>query len=145
MREGAPVITNERQQRMVERVQEDERLRGDLPDDAATALVEWASKHVAAAAADPARPDAEVEAKVQAIRTAARAVARTGETDPQRLIALADAEQAQRTASAAPSVAPPAATPSAIDNLAAAVGASSSGAGAARYQPPAAEPPRHTP
>ena len=93
---------------MVERVQEDERLRGDLPDEAAAALVEWASKRVAAASAAAARPDAEVEAEVQTIRAAARAAARAGETNPQRLLAVAEAEMAQRIAPAAqPSAAPP--------------------------------------
>jgi hypothetical protein len=102
------VSENERQQRMIERVQEDERLRGDLPDDAATALVEWASQRVATAAAEPSRPDAEVEAEVQAIRAAARAAARAGETDPQRLLALAETELAQSTGQAArPTATPP--------------------------------------
>ncbi|HEY3228026.1 MAG TPA: hypothetical protein VGJ87_02330 [Roseiflexaceae bacterium] len=86
---------NERQQRMVERIQEDERLRGDLEDAAATALVEWASERVAAAAADPARPDAEVDADVQAVRAAVRTAAHSGEGEPQRLIALAEAALAQ--------------------------------------------------
>jgi hypothetical protein len=86
---------NERQQRMVERIQEDERLRGDLEDAAATALVEWASERVAAAAADPARPDAEVDADVQAVRAAVRTASHSGEGDPQRLIALAEATLAQ--------------------------------------------------
>jgi hypothetical protein len=86
---------NERQQRMVERIQEDERLRGDLEDAAATALVEWASERVAAAAADPARPDAEVDADVQAVRAAVRTAAHSGESDAQRLIALAGAALAQ--------------------------------------------------
>src|SRR5262245_33769219 len=136
--EGMPVIENERQQRMVERVQEDERLRSDLPDDAAAALVEWAGKHVAAAAADPARPDAEVEAEVQAIRAAVRAAARAGEDEPQRLIALAETELAQRTASPAPPAAAAPAVPPHADNLAAAVGASSATrVEMARPQPPA--------
>jgi len=91
------VSENERQQRMVERVQEDERLGSDLSDAAATALVEWASQRVAAAAADPARPDSEVEAEVQAVRTAARAAARSGEGDPQKVIAYADAALAGRS------------------------------------------------
>jgi hypothetical protein len=88
------MTTNERQQRMAERILEDENLRGDLEDDAATALVDWASKRAADAAADPARTDAVVEAQVQAIRQAARAAARSGETEPQRLIALAAAKLA---------------------------------------------------
>jgi hypothetical protein len=91
---------NDRQQRLIERVQEDERLRGDLTDDAATALVEWASQRVAAAAADPARPDTDVEAEVQAIRTAARAAARAGEADSQRVVALAEAALARQAETA---------------------------------------------
>jgi hypothetical protein len=92
---------NERQQRLIERVQEDERLRGDLTDDAATALVEWASRRVATAAADPARPDADVEADVQAIRAAARAAARAGEADPPRVVAIAEATLTKQAASSA--------------------------------------------
>src|SRR6266545_5203372 len=86
---------NERQQRMVERIQEDERLRGDLEDAAATALVEWASERVAAAAADTTRPDAEVDTEVQAVRAAVRTAAHSGEGDAQRLIALAEAALGQ--------------------------------------------------
>ena len=86
--------TNERQQRMAERILEDENLRGDLEDDAASALVDWASAQAAAAAGDPTRTDAIVEAQVQAIRQAARAAALSGETAPQRLIALAAANLA---------------------------------------------------
>jgi hypothetical protein len=85
---------NERQQRMAERILEDENLRGDLEDKAANALVDWASKRAAAAAADPDRSDAAVEAQVQAIRQAARAAALSGETAPKRLIALAAARLA---------------------------------------------------
>lgn len=92
---------NKRQQRMIERVQEDERLRGNLSDEAAAALVEWASQRVTAAAADPARPDVDVEAEVQAIRAAARSAARAGQADPQRVIGLADAALAQPAASPA--------------------------------------------
>ena len=130
---------NERQQRLIERVQEDERLRGDLPDAAATALVEWATKLVSAAAAEPTRPDAEVEAEAQAIRAAARAAARSGEGDSQRLLALAEGELAKHSPpaaqpGAAASIARPA--PPSPTSLAAAVGA-----GAAQSQPPASPPP----
>src|SRR4051794_40893026 len=52
---------NKRQQRVVERILEDERLRGDLEDTAATALVHWATAQAEAAAADPTRPDDAVE------------------------------------------------------------------------------------
>jgi hypothetical protein len=85
---------NERQQRMVERILEDERLRGDLEDTAATALIQWASERAGAAAADPARPDDAVEADVQAVRKAARTAALSGETDPQRLLAVAESNLA---------------------------------------------------
>src|SRR6478672_3401571 len=96
------MTTNERQQRMAERILEDENLRGDLEDDAATALIDWASKQAAAAAADPAASDAAVEAQVQAIRQAARAAALSGETAPQRLIALAAAKLAPSRDTAPP-------------------------------------------
>ncbi|HEX9369717.1 MAG TPA: hypothetical protein VF897_01875, partial [Roseiflexaceae bacterium] len=46
------MVEDERRQRIVERIQEDERLRGDLEDEAAKALLSWASAR-AAAAADP--------------------------------------------------------------------------------------------
>jgi hypothetical protein len=113
------MTTDERQQRMVERILEDENLRGDLEDDAATALVDWASQHAAAAAADPARTDAVVEAQVQAIRQAARAAALSGETAPQRLIALAAAKLAPSHDAA--HVEPPAASTGAADRAAPAV------------------------
>jgi hypothetical protein len=96
------MTNDERKQRMAERILEDESLRGDLEDDAATALVAWASERAAAAAADPGRPDDELEIQVGAIRQAARAAARSGETEPRRLIALAEARLA-------PAVAPTAA------------------------------------
>src|SRR5215213_10857729 len=85
------MTTSEREQRMTERILEDESLRGDLEDDAASALIDWASAQAAAAAADPDRTDAAVEVQVQAIRKAARAAALSGETEPKRLIALAAA------------------------------------------------------
>jgi hypothetical protein len=104
---------NERQQRMVERILEDERLRGDLEDTAATALIQWASERAGAAAADPTRSDDAVEADVQAVRKAARAAALSGETDPQRLLAVAESNLAPGTtlkpesAAAAPAAAKP--------------------------------------
>jgi hypothetical protein len=107
------MTTNERQQRMAERILEDEHLRGDLEDDAATALIDWASARAAAAAADPARTDAAVESQVQAIRQAARAAALSGETEPHRLIALASAKLAPSpdAAQVAPTGAPELAGP----------------------------------
>ncbi|HEU5099262.1 MAG TPA: hypothetical protein VFU22_09595 [Roseiflexaceae bacterium] len=85
------MTTSEREQRMAERILEDESLRGDLEDSAAKVLVDWASQRAAHAAADPAQPDDAVEAQVQQIRQAARAAARSGETEPRRLVALAEA------------------------------------------------------
>jgi hypothetical protein len=122
---------NERQQRLIERVQEDERLRGDLTDEAATALVEWASRHVADAAADPARPDAEVEADVQAIRAAARAAARAGEDDPPHVIAIAEATLKQHAEAAGP-------TQARADTAGA--GATAALPAAEQTQPPTAQP-----
>lgn len=81
---------NERQELLIERIQEDERLRGDLEDAAAKALVAWASERVAQAASDPERPDAEVEAEVLAIRAAARKASHSGESDAQAVIAHAE-------------------------------------------------------
>ena len=103
---------NERQQRVVERIQEDERLRGDLEDDAAAALISWAVARVAAAAADPARPDPALEADVQAVRSAARSAARSGESEPERLVALAEAALAGAAAPDASGA--PAAVPAAV-------------------------------
>jgi hypothetical protein len=88
------MTNSDRQQRMAERMLEDESLRGDLEDSAAAALVDWASQRAAASAADPSRPDDEVEEQVRTIRQAARAAALSGETEPRRLIALAEARLA---------------------------------------------------
>jgi hypothetical protein len=88
-------MTNtDRQQRMAERILEDESLRGDLEDDAAAALVDWASQRAESAAADPAQTDDQVEAQVQLIRQAARAAALSGETEPKLLIAFAESRLA---------------------------------------------------
>jgi hypothetical protein len=103
---------NDRRQRMAERILEDERLRGDLEDSSATPLIEWASARAAAAAADPARSDDLVEADVQAVRQATRAAARSGETDPTRLIAIAKAALGESSASQSGAIeAAPGATP----------------------------------
>jgi hypothetical protein len=92
-------MTNtDRQQRMAERILEDESLRGDLEDSAATALLDWASQRAVRVAADPAQPDVQVEAQVQLIRQAARAAALSGEAEPMRLIALAEAKIASAAA-----------------------------------------------
>ncbi|MBC8162033.1 MAG: hypothetical protein H7Z42_12525 [Roseiflexaceae bacterium] len=81
---------NPRQQLLLERVQEDERLRGDLEGEAAASLVAWASDKVRAASNDPARPDAEVEADVHTIRATARQIARSGVLDPQQVVVQAE-------------------------------------------------------
>ncbi len=80
-----------RLQRFLERIQEDERLRGDLMGDAATALVQWASEQVQQVAGDPARPDAEVEAAVKTIRMVAAQAARNGDSTPEQVVAEASA------------------------------------------------------
>ena len=80
-----------RQQKIVERIVEDEALRGDLEDSAATALVKWASDRAGTIAADASRTDADVDAAASAIRTAARQAANSGETEPERVVAQAEA------------------------------------------------------
>lgn len=81
-----------RQQIMVERLLEDERLRGDLPDAAARELLSWATARVAAIAGDAARSDASVEAEVQALRRATLIAATSGEQEPARVLAQAEAQ-----------------------------------------------------
>jgi hypothetical protein len=103
----------DRQQTVVERILEDESLRGELEDPAATALINWASERAGAIAADPSRSDQAVDAAVQAIRMAVRQAASSGEQDPERVVALAEAalakqapSQASEIAEAAPSQPP---------------------------------------
>src|SRR5262245_40435690 len=79
----------ERVQQAVERIQEDERLRGDLEDTAARALVGWASERATAVAGDPARSDEEVEQALLAIRRAARLAARSGAVDAGQVVTAA--------------------------------------------------------
>jgi hypothetical protein len=81
---------SERAQRSIERIQEDERLRGDLDDTAASALVAWASALAEQIANDAARSDTDVASAIQAIRSAAHAASRTGENEPQQVIATAE-------------------------------------------------------
>ena len=76
---------------LLERLQEDESLRGDLEDPAATALLDWASARIRAVAADPQRGDEALAADAQAIRQAARAAARMGISDPQQVVTAAAA------------------------------------------------------
>jgi hypothetical protein len=95
---------NERQQRLIERLQEDERLRGDLEDTAATALITWASNLVARATEDPARADDEVETEVQAIRRAVRTAAYSGEQDPDQVVSIANEALGKQGGAAASSI-----------------------------------------
>jgi len=88
---------NSRQQRMIERVEEDQHLRGDLVGETAQQLLDWATAKVRALTDDPAQPDAEVEAQVQAVRLAARQAARAGAAEPQGVVALAEAALAADT------------------------------------------------
>lgn len=85
---------NSRQQRLLERLEEDERLRGDLAGEAAQQLLDWARTKVLALTNDPSRPDSEVEAQVQAVRSAARQAARAGTQEAQQVVALAEAAYA---------------------------------------------------
>jgi hypothetical protein len=86
-----------RQQTVVERILEDESLRGELEDPAATALINWATERAGKFAADPAHSDAEVDATTLAIRTAARQAAGSGEQEPERVVALAEAALAEQS------------------------------------------------
>lgn len=76
---------------MIERIQEDERLRGDLVGEAAQQLVDWAIAKVRTLTDNPAQPDAEVEAQVQAVRMAARHAAQAGAAEPEAVVARAEA------------------------------------------------------
>ncbi len=61
-------MTHKRQQQAAERIMEDPGLTGDLTDDLAGPLIEWASRQAAHIAADAARSDAEVDVGIGAIR-----------------------------------------------------------------------------
>lgn len=81
--------SDERLQELLGRIQEDERLRGDLEDQAAKALVHWAlaqTQQLAQIDTD----DETLEAHAKAIRTAARTAARSGEQQPQQVLELAE-------------------------------------------------------
>ena len=82
---------NQRQQLVVERILEDESLRGDLDDTAAQALLTWATGTAGTIAADTTLSDAEVDNKVQAVRRAALIAAGLGVSDPTLLVAQAAA------------------------------------------------------
>lgn len=82
---------NQRQQLVVERILEDESLRGDLDDTAAQALLTWATGTAGTIAANTTLSDAEVDNKVQAVRRAALIAAGSGVSDPKLLVAQAAA------------------------------------------------------
>ena len=99
-----------RQQLIVERFLEDERLRGDLEDAPAKALLDWATAQAGPIAADNARSDEDVDAAVQAVRKAAMQAARSGESDPKKVVAQA-AAALEATPAASPASAQAAASP----------------------------------
>jgi hypothetical protein len=105
-----------RQQRMTERILEDESLRGELEDPAATALINWASERAGTFAADRSRSDPEVEAATLAIRTAARQAASSGEQEPEHVIALAEAALAEQSPNQASEAAATVPQPPALSN-----------------------------
>lgn len=81
----------ERQQRMIERIHEDERLHENLTDSTAKVLIEWATTQVKEITDDPAQTDEIVETQVQAIRKAARMAAHVADVTPQTIIDHAEA------------------------------------------------------
>lgn len=132
----------DRAQGLVERIQEDERLRGDLSDPAATALVAWATEQVLGAAADPQRSDEDLAALAQTVRSAARTAAEAGDAPAAEVVARAQANLAQAAPAApAPAAEAPAQTlaepapaeapPAAVAALAEAVTESAASASAA--------------
>jgi hypothetical protein len=98
----------ERQQLAAERILEDEGLTGDLPDPQAQALIAWASAQAGAIAGDATRSDEQVSAAITELRRSVRAVAASGEADPQQLVAQAAASFAAAAAAGAATIAAPA-------------------------------------
>ena len=80
----------QRIQSAVERIQADQRLRGDLEDQPARALVEWAVTQATAIAGDLQRSDDEVEARLKSLRSAAYAAARIGAGAAEQVVAAAE-------------------------------------------------------
>ena len=105
------------------------RLRGDLEDAPAKALLDWATAQAGPIAADETRSDADVDAAVQAIRKAAMQVAHSGESDPKKVLA-----QAAAALQAAP--APPQAAPRAAATLSEREAGAASAASEASPRPP---------
>jgi hypothetical protein len=83
-------MENVRQQLLLERVLEDEALRGNLDQRAVQVLLRWVGDQVTEAAADRELPDETVEKAVSEIRQAASAAARTGENNHTLLIEMAE-------------------------------------------------------
>jgi hypothetical protein len=82
---------SERQRRAAEELLEDEGLTGDLTDEQARPLLDWASAEAARAAKDPSRSDEDLSADVARIRRAVREAARDAEAAPAELVARAAA------------------------------------------------------
>ncbi len=118
-----------RQQQVVERILEDERLRGDLDDSAAKTLLDWATARAGGVAADTTQSDEQVESAAREVRKATLVAARSGESDPRRLVALAEAALPELAAPTAAIPAQRADAPTAATGLAA-QGALQAGAGA---------------
>jgi hypothetical protein len=84
-------VTHARRQQAAERIMEDAGLTGDLTDDLARPLIEWATRQADRIAADAARSDAEVDAAIGALRRALLQVtqAATADHTAGQLVALA--------------------------------------------------------
>jgi hypothetical protein len=80
----------QRIQQAVERIQTDQRMRGDLEDQPARALVEWAVAQATAIASDLQRSDDEVEAQLKSLRSAAYNAARIGASAADQVVAAAE-------------------------------------------------------
>ena len=82
---------NERQQRMIERIHEDERLHENLTDSTAMVLIGWATAQVKEITDDPTQPDEIVDIQVQAVRKAARMAARVADVTSATIVDHAEA------------------------------------------------------
>lgn len=84
-------MIHERQQQAAERIMEDAGLTGDLTDDQARPLIDWATNQASRIAGDAARSDAEVDVAIGAIRRAILQVAGVATADHTggQLVALA--------------------------------------------------------
>ena len=83
-----------RQQRAVDYILDDESLTSDLTDDQARPLIDWATEQAARVAADPNRPESEIDNAIRAIR---RSILRISSLAPdehnaERLVGLAQTE-----------------------------------------------------